>query len=221
MLKDYLFEPDITISEDEVLRYLGYRAKVKSQEIGLIVSREIAGAYQVIKPRAIFSIKDVISYGKNGVVKLDNGVEFNVGGDATEWQGLQHLAIVICTIGNILEEQVDRLFAQGDPLRALILDAAGSTAVEAVADEVNLLICKEQKGKGRQVAARSSPGYGKWNLEEQKLFFSLLPAYEINVKLNEQCMMLPRKSCSFCLAIGDKLAIVLNPCRRCGKKDCH
>ena len=130
------------------------------------------------------------------------------------------MATVICTIGSILEEQVDRLFAQGDPLRALILDAAGSTAVEAVADEVNLLICKEQKGKGRQVAARSSPGYGKWNLEEQKLFFSLLPAYEINVKLNEQCMMLPRKSCSFCLAIGDKLAIVLNPCRRCGKKNC-
>jgi len=52
------------------------------------------------------------------------------------------LATVICTIGSILEEQVDRLFAQGDPLRALILDAAGSTAVEAVADEVNFLICQ-------------------------------------------------------------------------------
>ena len=68
MLKDYqLFESDITISEDEVLRYLGYRAKVKSPEIGQIVSREIAGAYQLISPRAVFSIENVISCGKEGI----------------------------------------------------------------------------------------------------------------------------------------------------------
>jgi len=81
---------------------------------------------------------------------------------------------------------VAELFAEEDSLSAVVLDSIGSAAVEAVANEVNYLFCCREKGAGNKVGPRASPGYGKWNLTDQNLLFSLLPADKINVQLNQQ-----------------------------------
>jgi hypothetical protein len=103
-----------------------------------------------------------------------------------------------------------------------MLDSVGSVAVESVADKVNYLLCEHARARNMNTGPRLSPGYGKWRLREQKVIFSLLPGERIGIRLNEQCMMRPVKSLSFCLGIGRALPPreKINPCRYCGMKDC-
>jgi len=215
-----LEEIEIAIKREKVLRYLGYRGKEVKGEVEEILAKEMEEGRHLITPEAVYSRQRVKKQQEGGVITLSNRLSLNIGSASREWQGSEYLGIVIGTVGAALEDRVAELFAKEDPLSALVLDSVGSAAVEVVADEINYLICCREKGAGNKVGPRSSPGYGKWNLTDQKLLFSLLPTHKIKVQLNQQCMMIPRKSCSFCLGIGGGLDYKLNPCRRCGKENC-
>jgi len=185
-----------------------------------ILAKEIDEGCHLITPQAIYS-RETVKEQQGGIITLNHGLSLNIGSAAQEWQGSEYLGVVICTIGAALEDRVAELFAAKEHLPALVLDCVGSAAVEAVVNEINYIICCREKEAGSQVGPRVSPGHGKkWDLTDQKLLFSLLPTHKIKVKLNQQCMMIPRKSRSFCLGIGEGLDYKFNPCRRCGKEDC-
>ncbi len=113
------------------------------------------------------------------------------------------LAFAVCTIGPAVEEEIARSSAAGDSLRALLLDAIGSVAVESVARETAEGIRAETAALGLEAGVRFSPGYGKWAIEEQRTLFSIVDGSAIGVKLNDSCIMEPRKSVSFAVRIGD------------------
>ena len=115
------------------------------------------------------------------------------------------------------------LFSDGEFTAALMLDSVGSVAVECVADLVNYSICQTANRINMKVGVRFSPGYGRWNLRDQEVLFHLCDAERIGVSLNSQCMMIPRKSVSFCVGIGRELANAarINSCRRCNMKGCQ
>ncbi|MFC1864345.1 vitamin B12 dependent-methionine synthase activation domain-containing protein [Chloroflexota bacterium] len=211
---------EIAIKRDEVLMYLGYRGKTLKREVEETLAKTMEESRHLISLEAIYS-QQTVKKQEGGIIALVNGPSLNIGDVFQEWQGSQYLGVIICTIGAALEDRVAELFAEEDHLSAVLLDSIGSAAVEALADEINYLICCREKGAGNKVGPRTSPGYGKWNLTEQKMLFSLLPAQQIKVQLNQQCMMIPRKSCSFCLGIGGGLEYRFNPCRRCGKENCN
>ena len=210
----------VSIKEKEVLRLLGYRGREATGEVKRILTRENEEGEQLLNPQVLYSRKKVKGQG-DGVIALSGGLVLNIGSTALEWKGSEYLWVVICTIGTALENRVDELFAQGDFPTALVLDTVGSVAMEGIANETNYFICRQERSKGNRVGARASPGYGKWSLADQRVLFSLLPAHKIGIELNQQCMMIPRKSVSFCLGVGKGLDFILSPCRRCGKEGCE
>jgi len=110
----------------------------------------------------------------------------------------------------------------GHEPEGFILDALGSVAAEAAADQVNARICQWAAAQGLVATPRFSPGYGDWPLEDQRVMFRLLPAEQIGMRLNQACMMIPRKSISFAVtfqkeAAGQKIE---HPCERCGLENC-
>ncbi|MFP4081834.1 MAG: hypothetical protein ACLFVG_03640 [Candidatus Aminicenantes bacterium] len=108
------------------------------------------------------------------------------------------VALCICTIGSELEEETEKLMIKNELLRALILDALGSEAVEEVALQSDRLLADKARGMNLWPSKRFSPGYKNWKLKEQQFLFGMLPAQEIGVRLNpESWMMIPRKSISF------------------------
>lgn len=211
---------ELPIDKVEVMRYLGYRKKfVRHEVVEELVEEEIQEARRLIMPQAVYMRQSVKSL-QNGIITFTNGFHLNVGDASGEWKGCQYVGIGLCTIGMGVEDKVDELFPRQENLSALILDVVGSVAVEAIVNEVNFLVCHGEQKEGNVLGPRVSPGYGKWQLTDQKVIFSLLPISQIGVMLNEQCMMIPRKSCSFCLGIGAALEHQYNPCRRCGKVGC-
>jgi len=109
----------------------------------------------------------------------------------------EKVALCLCTIGPDLEDEINQLMEKNEMVRALILDSLGSEAAEEVAIQSDRRLADMARELRFWPSKRYSPGYGKWDVKEQKYIFQVLPGKDIGVSLTESCMMLPRKSVSF------------------------
>lgn len=212
----------VTIEEKEVLRLLGYKKGVspKSGIIGLVATA-IDEGYHLIQPRAAWTLVNVGGVTKDKV-RLESKSMFALGNASKHWMGAECLGVALCTIGSALEKRTAELFAEGEFALASILDSVGSVAVESAADYVNFVMCQKATSLGLKTSVRLSPGYGRWNLRDQNVIFSIIDGEKVGVCLSEQCLMSPMKSISFCVALGKALPdTALNPCRRCGMQACR
>jgi len=107
------------------------------------------------------------------------------------------VALGVATIGPTFEVEIKKAFDEGDMLAGLVLDAFGSEAVVQVFRQTERQIVDEALRRGLWPSKRFSPGYRGWPLEEQRFLFEKVDAAAIGVRLNDSCMMIPRKSNSF------------------------
>lgn len=122
----------------------------------------------------------------------------------------------VATIGEDLEARVRERMEAGQYLSGVLLDAAGSMAVEAVCDLV------ERACAGEESSSRYSPGYCMWRLESQRPLFALLRPEEIGVRLMPSMLMHPLKSVSGIVvkAPRDQLIVPAEICRQCDATGC-
>jgi hypothetical protein len=199
---------NLTIHEKEMLRLLTRRKRTErtnKTRLSNLIEETKALLGDLLHPRGMFRIVDR---------KALQGEPY--------LEGQDKIALGLCTIGEELEDEVSQLTKKGDLARAIILDAMGSVAAESSADYLNLQICELCKKKGWDSSQRFSPGYGNWPLEGQRFIFSLLPAEKIKIKLNQSCMMIPRKSVSFAIRIGEEFKGLEKKriCDTCNFKNC-
>ena len=135
---------------------------------------------------------------------------------------LEKVAFCVCTIGPAIEERVTSLSKEGEMLGAVVLDAIGSAAAEATARYANDRIDEAAAAEGLRTSCRASPGYGDWDVKEQKALFTLVPAGRIGVTLTESSMMVPRKSVSFAVHIAEDPVRLRSEgsCRNCDMETC-
>ena len=223
MIADFQIE----ITESEVLRRLGYKKKEGLQgKLKEALLEAIDLGNRLAKPRALyawFKIKEADAQG----LLLEEGSRLNIGRAMKLWKGAEYLAVALCTIGGDLENHASELFSKGEPVLASMLDSVGSVAVDSLEAGVGQLICQQAHEPGMRVGPRLSPGSKDWFLGEQRVLFRLLPAARIGVSLTGHCMMMPRKSLSFCSGAGREVVWkgldsdkVTNPCQLCGMVNC-
>jgi hypothetical protein len=138
------------------------------------------------------------------------------------WGSLTGIGAGICTVGRPLEERVRDLFDRREFPLAVMLDSAGSAAVESLAEHVNDLLCQAGLAEGLRVTNRISPGYAGWDTAEQAALFRLCGGSPIGVSLNEACFMTPVKSITFLVGVGPEARVdhYFTQCRRCWMRDC-
>ena len=216
---DYL---EVNVDAEAVLRIQGYRGDGELKaSIREITTRQVEAARQLAKPRAVY--REVQALGMDeGTVRLEDGLLLHVGARIAQWwHGGHALAVALCTIDGALEERVLALSKNGAHAEALILDIAGSVALGSVADQVRRFICEKASNLGIEVGPALNPGYGEWPLTDQRLIFGLMPAESIGVRLNDQFMMVPKKSVSFCAGLGvSEASEHFNRCSHCGVAKC-
>jgi len=184
MNKKFTFLNDLKVSlQDNRIRVrLGY--KVKTGEVNSSVNQYLEEFKSLlpdlIKPKAVYALLDYEETNKHPVFK-----------------GAEKTALCLCTIGPELEKKCSRLMERGDILKGFVLDCLGSEAVEDIARQSDLLIAERARDLGLWPSKRFSPGYGIWDIKEQKYVFGLLPSDKVGVRLTDTFMMIPRKSVSF------------------------
>lgn len=173
----------IELDERRILRLIGYKKKSYevTDAVKSLIAEEKKKLDDLLQPISIFTI-----------IAYDETNNHPIFMNATK------IALCICTIGPKLEEEVKELMKKNELLRALILDAMGSEAVEEVAIQSDEFLAEKAREMNLWPSKRFGPGYKRWDIKEQRFVFQILPPNEIGVSLlKESCMMIPRKSISF------------------------
>ncbi len=211
----------VDIDSGKALHSLGYSSnhKVPARIVSL-VNEYIENACDIIEPACSYIIRDV-DWVQGSVVSIQDSVIFF---ESKIIAGLleqcEKAASFIVTIGGRLEEMVSQLARDRLVLRARVLDAIGSVAVESVADYAQDMVSKVASTKGLYISRRFSPGYCDWDISQQSVLFRVMNGDNAGVHLTEQCLMIPQKSVSGIIGIGPSEIERYNPCKTCDKRDC-
>ena len=212
----------LAIDPDEVLRFQGYKKSVDtpSPEVRTLFDEALALGRGLLAPRAVVRWLEVTGLEADAIVA--GGVTLTIPDVQHLWGAIEWIATAVCTIGDGLERRVAELWEARELPLASMLDSVGSGAVESLAEYVNDLLCQEAIPVGLPVTNRVSPGYGSWDVTQQKPLFELCAGDPIGVSLNEACFMSPVKSISLLAAAGEHARVdhYFSQCARCWMRDC-
>lgn len=197
-------EFSLRVDREEILRYLGGKKGASLPDrIGKVVEEMAEYGPTLVEPRFVFDILPV--------TELD--FDSPCIGDLCrkgEWA-----AVVVSTIGQRLEQEAAAFFSRREYLKSVVLDAVGSVLAECLTDDIARDLADQCRTLGLRNSMRMSPGYGDWDVTEQKKIFRLVDASAIEVHLNDSCLMTPLKSVSFLSVIGAGLPEVYMHHRKC------
>lgn len=146
----------------------------------------------IAQPRGSWEIYDYDA--ANGIVKAPEPFVLKGQKVTKHLCQAQKVVIIAATIGEEVEEEISRRFQLGEYTLALLMDAACTTAVEQVADDMEKTIIYYIQKQGLVPRWRFSPGYGDWPLKAQRRMLELSKAESIGMKLTDSLMLMPRKS---------------------------
>jgi Vitamin B12 dependent methionine synthase, activation domain len=211
----------LAIDPAEVLRFQGYKAgrDVPGPEVRALFDEALAEGRRLMAPRAVARWARVTRRGEDRLEVA--GEPLAIPGIGARWGAVEHVAAAVCTIGDALERRVGALWEARELPLASMLDSVGSGAVESLAEYVNDLLC-QQGLPAQRVTNRISPGYGAWDVAEQRRLFRLCPGDAIGVVLNDACVMTPGKSISLLVGAGPDARVddYFSQCARCWMRQC-
>lgn len=198
------------IPREETLHYLSYRGSLLPEEIRADLERCEALMLQTARPRLVWRMFEIAGDGTLA------GTDYRPGGEDIRafLRGCDSVIVFAATLGAEAESLIRRASGRnmGD---FVILDAAGSAAIEAVCDN----FCEDlaEELAPQYLTDRFSPGYGDMPLSDQRSIFRLLDvSRRIGVSLSESCLMIPQKSVTAFVGISD----VPQPRRARGCENC-
>ena len=136
-------------------------------------------------------------------------------------RGSEAFALFICTSGLEFETYQHRLKEQGDMVRVFIADALGSVIAEKCADQMEKALQESIDKLGWKHTNRFSPGYCGWHVSQQQLLFPLFQGHTCGVKLTDSSLMVPIKSVSGIIGLGEKVRKLGYTCGLCDFKQCY
>ena len=211
----------LAVDPSEVLRFQGYKQgrDVPTPDVRALFDEALAEGRRLMQPRAV--ARWAVVTRRDADALLVEGEPLAIPRIGERWGPVEQVAVAVCTIGEELEQRVSALWEARELALASMLDSVGSGAVESLAEYVNDLLC-QQGLPAQRVTNRISPGYGDWNVAEQRRVFRLCDADAIGVGLNEACVMTPGKSISLMVGAGPEARVdhYFSQCARCWMSAC-
>ena len=136
-------------------------------------------------------------------------------------RGSEAYALFICTSGTEYEAYLQQLKDNGDMVRVFIADALGSVIAEHCADQMEICLQESIDKLGWRHTNRFSPGYCGWHVSQQQLLFPLFGGQACGVCLTESSLMVPIKSVSGIIGLGEKVRKLNYTCGLCDFKQCY
>ena len=206
---------------DAVLRGQGAEPGVirkRNPQLVDIAQRALEEAMPLLEPRTIFQDLEVEKF-RHEQLLLDGGSRLT-GKLITEHLGpAMRVIVILCTIGEALEEYAMRM-ASEDIVYSLALDGVGSAAVELLANNACRYFEEQALESGMQTSIPLSPGMMGWSVEVgQPEVFKILQPSQVGVRLSEFGLMIPRKSLTMVLGLGETMKTGGRTCDYCAMRE--
>ncbi|MBN1862889.1 MAG: hypothetical protein JW790_04535 [Dehalococcoidales bacterium] len=213
-------EKQFTVTPEQVCCEMGYAAdSAPAPRVAALIKEHLDGAQPLIKPSYSYLLRRIeLVFGAS--VLLEDGAVFHSRTIARLLERADEVAVFALTIGGELEDEAARLAREGFVLQATVLETIGSLYTQQLTDWVETRIEDLAHVRGQTISRRFSPGYCDWDVSQQKTVFHLLRDDCAGISLTDSCLMIPRKSMSGIIGIGDSGITDYNPCRTCEKHDC-
>lgn len=196
----------------EALRYL--RAKPGDKAAEMLVDTVYLKLRNEVQARYVLR-KHFVKVDETGVT-LDCGVRFHSCNLAAHLKDCSQVFLLGATLGSRVDIAVRRL-ALESVAEGAAAQAVAASLIESYCDEVQ----KMQDTGSLSQRPRFSPGYGDWDLGEQKLLFSVLDCAKlIGLTLTDGMMMAPSKSVTAVVGLSQEAQCVWNKCMTCGNINC-
>ena len=208
------------VPENETARYAGLG---DNPDFPAALLREAClEARLLIAPRAAW---EIYSY-SNHTIEAERPLILENPSIINHLSGCRKIIVLALTIGDALEKKAAALFEAGNYTAGLLLDAAGSAAVEAAADKVNDYLTSLAAREGLHSVMRFSPGYGDWKITVQPRLLELAGSNQIGLSAAPSCMLVPRKSITAVIGLKDSVADTVpvfrcrQNCATCSQNNC-
>ena len=198
-------------SRAEALRYL--RAQANDEAAGILVDTVFLKLRNEVQARHVQQ-KFACEILEDGVL-LDCGVKFTSKDLAKHLAGCKEVLLLAATLGAKVDIAIRRL-----ALESVSEGAAGqavaATIIEGYCDEVQERVDTELHQR-----PRFSPGYGDWNLSEQRKLFAILECEKkLGLTLTGGLMMAPSKSVTAVIGLSEEASCVWKKCLSCNNINC-
>lgn len=206
------------LNESEVRRYAGLR---HAEDFPDSYVKEACLEVQLAaEPRGIYQEYDYDPV--NHIIHSNPPMKLEATGIIRHLGNSTKVYVLGVTVGEGVEEKSTEFFKNGNYTVGLLIDAAATTAVEQVADQVNEIINRAAKKAGFSPTWRFSPGYGNWPVEVQRDLANIIKTEEIGLTVTETSMLFPRKSVTAIIGCmpGNEEQKTQRGCTSCSQVDC-
>ena len=212
---------DLVIDISEIETLLGYDEGGDREMVQELIEEAFKDAAAISSIRAEYRIyRDIKFVDDDESLNIDN-ISFDIQKIIfKQIKKSEAIAVFISTAGANIGERSRELMAGGDPLKSYILDIIGSVIVDAAADKMQDDLALYAELTGQKITNRYSPGYCGWSVAEQHKLFSLLPDNFCGITLTGSALMLPVKSASGLIGIGEHVRYNKYTCSLCDMTDC-
>jgi len=207
------------LDKKDVLRGLGMgKSSSVRPEIDRLIDKTLQdeGVLQLIRPAFAYAVH-AINQMESDDCYLEGGTVLHGEIIPRVFARAEAIVVAFATIGPEIETAVGEYFQQGKRLYGLILDAIGTSTAENMIFAIHDIIYREAGSRGYTASSPVSPGGVNWSITEQFKLFQLAPADGIGVYLTETAMMMPRKSISLVMGLGENMPTwsAAERCDRC------
>lgn len=202
------------INRKEVYRYMGLHGQTPDGELQRITEECIEELYKVAEPKHVYRI---FALTRRSEKELDFGfMQVSSANLSKNLQDCEQVAVMAATLG----AGVDRLLRRYEVTaiaKCVVLQAAAAALIESVCDVCQEEISRAATEKGYFLRPRFSPGYGDFDIGNQKAVIDVLQASKrIGLTLTDSCMMVPTKSVTAVIGLSKKAV----KCHREGCESC-
>jgi hypothetical protein len=212
----------VNISKSELAFSLGYSDQNIPEQVDEVIDQSMELIHQNVMPSGGFvMLHDKNITTENDRIVIDDIYLMSEKIISKYLNNADTIAILVATVGNSLEHIVKQQMNHNEFLTGYIIDRAASELVEKTVQLVEDKLYEITAEINLSITNRYSPGYCGWNVKDQHKLFSLLPEGFCGINLTESSLMIPIKSVSAIIGIGNKVRKEDYACKLCEIDFCY
>ena len=156
------------------------------------------------RPRGVFCRLKIIER-NTGLVKLENNIEFVSRNLSAMLEECSEIILMGATVGREVTERISYEINEGNASLGLIIDSVASQKADACLDWMTAFVNRMLRKEGKGITARRySPGYGDFDLANQRIIYDVLQLAKLDLELTEKYILIPEKSVTAVAGIKEK-----------------
>lgn len=186
----------ISVDPAAVIRRMGMNPSAVrgAGRLEALIARGIETGRRLVVPAAVSATLEIGRRAGGVVAFRGTGFAIRSADVAALLAPCGRATLLAATVGRDISAAAARLMDGKSMTEAMILDAYGSEAVEAVVEAAVGRLGREARDGGFSLTRRFSPGYGDWPLRSQPGVLGALWASRIGIEAGPGCILVPEKS---------------------------